>query len=78
MSRSRHWRKWDALQKKLDPLQKRYAKAAIKEAYAVFGKECFKPPTRMGVLMWVIPELATVLELARLECKKRKLETPDA
>jgi len=67
--RPKCWRKWDALQKRLVPLQRRYARAAFKEAYAVFGKKCFEPPTRMGVLEWMDPRLVMLLEFCQLECK---------
>jgi hypothetical protein len=61
------WKKWDILQEQLRPLQKRYAKAAMREALAIFGDDCFKPPIRMGVLEWIDPRFAVVLEMAFFE-----------
>lgn len=73
--RPKAWAKWDELARRNAPLQDRYAKAALKEARAVFGPKFNKPPLRMGVIAWLSVDYAIALALTKYDFadqKKRK------
>lgn len=71
MKRHKGWKKWDELQKLLRPIEERYARAGLKAAQKVFGKKCFAPPIRLGVLVYLDPKLSVALEMARQEPRVR-------
>lgn len=60
--------KFDDLRKKILPLQKKYAKAATKEAVKIFGpKFASDMTTRLAVMESLNPRFDIILEIVRTE-----------